>query len=90
MTKAEVCLLEIRFKNEDDVEGYTFNRQRPVLNYIADFMYKELLLITLKLTGFHYNIMQHLITKTFSEQQNLEHIGYKVIRFNDNDVLKRY
>lgn len=43
MTKAEACLWKYVLKAK--MTGYTFNRQRPVLNYIADFMCKEKKLI---------------------------------------------
>ncbi|SMO79124.1 endonuclease domain-containing protein [Gracilimonas mengyeensis] len=44
MTKAEACLWKYALKNRQH-RGYTFNRQRPVLDYVADFMCKELKLI---------------------------------------------
>ncbi|MCW3076617.1 MAG: hypothetical protein JWO32_1226, partial [Bacteroidetes bacterium] len=43
MTKSEVCLWKYAFRAKQ--MGYTFNRQQPVLNYIADFMCNELKLI---------------------------------------------
>lgn len=45
MTKAEACLWKYALRAKQ--MGYTFNRQRPVLNYVADFMCKELKLIDL-------------------------------------------
>jgi very-short-patch-repair endonuclease len=44
MTKAEACLWKyvLRAKKRG---GFQFRRQRPVLNYIADFMCMELMLI---------------------------------------------
>lgn len=44
MTKAEVCLWKYVLR-AGQMNGYKFRRQRPVLNYIADFMCKELRLI---------------------------------------------
>lgn len=44
MTKAEACLWKYVLKARM-IKGYQFRRQRPVLNYIADFMCKELILI---------------------------------------------
>lgn len=41
MTKAEACLWKYALRGKQ--MGYTFNRQRPVLNYIADFMCKACL-----------------------------------------------
>ena len=44
MTKAEACLWKYVLRS-GKMKGYHFRRQRPVLNYIADFMCKELMLI---------------------------------------------
>ena len=44
MTKAEACLWKYVLKARQ-LKGFQFRRQRPVLNYIADFMCKELMLI---------------------------------------------
>lgn len=44
MTKGEACLWKYALSKKQ-MKGYQFRRQRPVLNYIADFMCRELLLI---------------------------------------------
>ena len=44
MTKAEACLWKYVLK-AGQLKGFPFRRQRPVLNYIADFLCKELKLI---------------------------------------------
>ena len=44
MTKAEACLWKYALR-AGQMKGYQFRRQRPVLNYIADFMCKELRLV---------------------------------------------
>lgn len=44
MTKAETCLWKYLLGSRR-LLGYRFNRQRPIGNYIADFMCKELMLI---------------------------------------------
>ncbi len=85
MTKAEACLWKYALKARL-MKGYTFNRQRPVLNYIADFMCKDLLLI-IEVDGFsHFN--EEAYKKDLTRQTALENNGYKVIRFLDNEVLK--
>ena len=85
MTKAEACLWKYALKGRT-MMGYTFNRQRPALNYIADFMCKELFLI-IEVDGFsHYN--EEAYKKDLIRQKALEDNGYKVIRFLDNEVLK--
>ena len=44
MTKAEACLWKYILKAKQ-LRNYQFRRQRPVLNYIADFICLELMLI---------------------------------------------
>ncbi|ELR68377.1 Hypothetical protein C900_00409 [Fulvivirga imtechensis AK7] len=44
MTKAEACLWKYALKSRQR-NGYQFRRQRPVFNFIADFMCKELRLV---------------------------------------------
>ena len=85
MTKAEVCLWKYVLKART-MKGYTFNRQRPALNYIADFMCKQLLLI-IEVDGIsHYN--EEAYHKDVKRQKTLENNGFKVIRFLDHEVLK--
>ena len=85
MTKAEACLWKYALRAQT-MKGYTFNRQRPVLNYIADFICKKLLLI-IEVDGIsHFNEIAY--TKDNIRQRKLEQNGFKVIRFLDNEVLK--
>lgn len=84
MTKAEACLWKYVLR-AGQMNGYSFRRQRPVLQYIADFMCKELKLI-IEVDG---------ITHTYEgakerdevRQRALEKSGFKVIRFEDGVVL---
>ncbi len=85
MTKAEACLWKYALKSKA-MRGYTFNRQRPVLNYIADFMCKELKLI-IEVDGMTHTF-ENVIKNDAIRQKNLEHAGFKVIRFKDEEVLK--
>lgn len=84
MTKAEACLWKYVLKAKQT--GYTFNRQRPVLNYIADFMCKKLNLI-IEVDGITHT-REDVIEKDAVRQKKLEEVGFKVIRFADEDVLK--
>lgn len=43
-TKSEACLWKYVLR-AGNLNGFKFRRQRPVLNYIADFMCPELMLI---------------------------------------------
>lgn len=44
MTKAEACLWKYVLRSRQ-MKGYQLRRQRTVLNYIADFLCKELKLV---------------------------------------------
>ncbi|MCP2043690.1 endonuclease domain-containing protein [Pontibacter sp. HSC-36F09] len=81
-TKAEVRLwCEVLSKGKT---GYNFLRQRPISNYIADFMNKELKLI-IEVDGYSHNFKFEDDQK---RDQELLKLGYKVLRFTDEEVLK--
>jgi very-short-patch-repair endonuclease len=84
MTKAEVFLWKFILKAS--FTGYKFRRQRPVLNYIADFMCLELKLI-IEVDGYTH-LSEQAKVKDRIRQTILEQHGFKVIRFTNGDVLK--
>ncbi|MBP8033358.1 MAG: DUF559 domain-containing protein [Bacteroidia bacterium] len=84
MTKAEACLWKYALRAKQ--MGHTFNRQRPVLNYIADFMSKELKLI-IEVDGYSH-LLEDVIENDIIRQQRLENASFKVIRFKGEEVLK--
>ena len=84
MTKAEVCLWKYALKGNQ--RGYTFNRQRPVLNYVADFMCKELKLI-IEVDGSTHD-HPRAFKKDLERQRRLEKTGFTIVRFTNKDVLK--
>ena len=69
----------------NDKLGVTFRRQHAVGNYIPDFVCIKKKLI-LELDG-----SQHLEQEEYDEERTkyLNSLGYKVIRFWNNDVMKR-
>lgn len=84
MTKSEVCLWKYVL-SAGKMRGYNFNRQRPVLDYIADFMCKELKLI-IELDGItHHDKAVH--DKDLKKEQDLIKNGFTVLRFSDGEVL---
>ena len=85
MTKAEACLW--KFVLSSKKLGYTFNRQRPVSNFIADFMCKELKLI-IEVDGYSH-FLEDVIIKDDKKQEKLENLGYTVIRFQDSEILNQ-
>jgi very-short-patch-repair endonuclease len=84
MTKAEACLWKYALKAKQ-IKGYQFRRQRPVLNYIADFICKELMLI-IEVDGITHNAEESLI-KDIKREEELKYAGFTVIRFADEQVL---
>ena len=67
----------------DDQLGVTFRRQHAVGNYIPDFCCPKAKLI-IELDG-----SQHLEQEEYDQERTkyLEALGYKVIRFWNNDVV---
>ena len=84
MTKAESCLWKFVLRSKQT--GVVFNRQRPCLNYIADFMCKELKLI-IEVDGYTH-LLEEVIINDRVRQANLEKAGFKILRFKDDEVLK--
>jgi very-short-patch-repair endonuclease len=85
MTKAEACLWKYVLGGRKML-GYQFRRQRPVLNFIADFMCKELMLI-IEVDGLTHQ-WEEVYKKDLLRQKQLEEIGFTVLRFDDEEVLK--
>jgi len=84
MTKAEACIWKFVLSAKQ-MRGYTFRRQRPILNYIADFMCTELLLV-IEIDGLTHD-WEHVIEKDQVREAVLKEVGFFVIRFHDNEVL---
>jgi very-short-patch-repair endonuclease len=84
MTKAEACLWKFILRS-GKMKGYTFRRQRPVLNYIADFMSTDLKLI-IEVDGITHDF-EETIKKDEIRQKELEKAGFTVIRFIDDNIL---
>jgi very-short-patch-repair endonuclease len=81
-TKAEVRLwCELLSKSKT---GYTFLRQRPIGEYIADFLCKDIKLL-IEVDGYSHNF------KTEEDRVRdsvLNELGYTVLRFTDEEVMK--
>ena len=84
MTKSEACLWKYVLRARQ-LKGYQFRRQRPVLNYIADFMCKELMLI-IEADGITHQWAE-TIEKDKKRQAELEAAGFTVLRFTDEEIL---
>jgi very-short-patch-repair endonuclease len=67
------------------MKGYGFRRQRPVLQYIADFMCKPLMLI-IEVDGSIHELEE--VRKNDEQRQKaLEEAGFTVLRFTNEEVL---
>ena len=84
MTKAEACLWKYVLR-AGQMNGYTFNRQRPVLRYVADFMCKPLRLIIEVDGSIHDDPKVH--KHDVFRQSELESCGFSVLRFTNDEVL---
>ena len=84
MTKAEACLWKFVLSNRK-MRGLQFRRQRPILNYIADFMCKEVMLI-IEVDGLTHN-WEEVAIKDKVREANLERAGFTILRFTDEQVL---
>lgn len=85
MTKGEACLWKYILRNRK-MKGYQFRRQRPVLNFIADFMCKELLLI-IEVDGISHYLGDPRDDEKRDEK--LKEIGFTTLRFSDYEVLNK-
>ncbi len=84
MTKAEACLWKYILR-ASQLKDFQFRRQRPVLNYIADFMCMELKLI-IEVDGItHQGVETIKIDEV--RQKVLESVGFTLLRFSDEEVL---
>lgn len=66
--------------------GYQFLRQRPIDRFIADFMCKDLRLI-IELDGITHQDPA-VILKDEEKDKMLSELGYEVLRFTDNEVMR--
>jgi len=64
------------------INGYDFDRQKPVDNYIIDFYCKELRL-AVEIDGITHN---EKMTNNRKRQDRLESLGIKFLRFTDKEA----
>ncbi len=82
-TLAEVVLWDEVLKQKQ-LKGYSFLRQRTIGNYIVDFFCKELKMI-IELDGTIHRFQQ---SKDKYREDNLRKMGYNIIRFHNEEILK--
>ena len=83
-TQAEMRLWSKLLRNKQML-GYSFLRQRPIENYIADFFCKELKLI-IETDGITHHSPE-AIEKDKVREKRLMELGYHLIRFDDAEVM---
>ncbi|KAA3620743.1 MAG: DUF559 domain-containing protein [Bacteroidetes bacterium] len=86
MTKSAACLWKYVLRNRM-MKGYQFRRERPVLNYIADFVCLELLLIV-EVDGITHDDEQQVI-KDAQRDADLKEVGFTTLRFSSWEVLNK-
>lgn len=80
-TKAEIRIWTKLLRNKR-MMGYSFLRQRPIKNYIADFFCKELNLI-IEVDGYSH---QFKYESDLKRDKDLAELGYHILRFTDDEV----
>lgn len=83
LTPGEIKLwVEVLSKRQ--MKGYRFLRQRPILNYIADFFCKELKLV-IEVDGFSHF---YKYEDDLKRDKELNIHGYRVCRVFEEDVMR--
>lgn len=81
-TLSEVLLWQ-QIKNKQ-LDGYDFDRQKPVGEYIVDFFCYELML-AIEIDGCSHDYKLKYDAK---RHQEIEELGIAIVRFDDMDVKK--
>ncbi len=82
-TKSEIKLW--KYLKGKQMRGYNFHRQKPLLNFIADFYCYELSLV-IELDGYTHQFQDTIIKDAIKEKE-LKKVGLSVLRFEDNEVM---
>ncbi|WKZ58247.1 MAG: endonuclease domain-containing protein [Cyclobacteriaceae bacterium] len=84
MTKAEACLWKYALR-AGMRKGYGFRRQRPVLEFIADFMCLELKLV-IEVDGITHT-SEETVERDKRKEDRLREAGFHILRFDDDEIL---
>ena len=68
------------------LKGYQFYRQRPIAEYIVDFYCPKAKLV-IELDGSQHKSVDNIKRDTLKDK-NLESLGLKVLRYNNNDITE--
>jgi len=86
MTKSEACMWKYVL-SKGQMLGYKFRRQRPIDNYIADFICLPLKLI-IEVDGITHEMEENII-RDAKRDKRLKELGYTTLRFSSWEVLNR-
>jgi len=86
MTKSEACMWKYVL-SRGQMMGYKFQRQRPIDNYIVDFICLPLRLI-IEVDGITHENEENIIRDKLRDINLVEH-GYTVLRFSSWEVLNK-
>lgn len=84
MTRAEATLWKYVLSDRK-LQGYQIRRQRPIMNFIVDFMCKDLTSV-IEVDG-HTHTYEKVAASDKIRQEKIEEAGFEVIRFEDDEVL---
>ncbi len=84
MTRAEIVLWTELLRNSQML-GYPFRRERPVLQFVVDFMCKNLNLV-IEVDG-EFHSWPGIDERDAWRQSLIEASGFRVIRFSNEEVL---
>jgi very-short-patch-repair endonuclease len=82
-TQSEIKLWH--FLKGKQMRGYDFHRQKPLLDFIADFYCYELKLV-IELDGYTH-LLEETQLKDEKKQKSFEKVGLHVLRFLDEEVM---
>ncbi len=84
-TKTEILLWRAVLRSKS-MRGYSFRRQRPIGNFIADFCCLPLKIV-IEVDGYTHEIRE-VIVKDAKKDRFLVSEGFVVLRITDTDVLE--
>ena len=86
MNKSEACLWKYVLSRKQ-MHDFQFRRQRPILDYIVDFVCFELMLI-IEVDGWTHEIETN-VQKDQKRDEVMSTIGFTTLRFSSWEVLNR-
>ena len=79
---SEVLLWNQLKRNQ--LRGYDFHRQKPILDYIVDF-YSTDLMLAIEIDG-KYHLQDDTAVRDLKRQERIEELGVSFLRFTDSEV----